>query len=567
MAYGITPYYLSQAQQDVAAANATTQNANFRQAEIAAGAPEANVAQTQANTQQALAAAEFNRVHAQQAQIENQAKFDALRSDRASINAMRVAMGQAPIKYQVPGTNETSTYIDEPAVPAQQPAAQPQQAQLEVPMQAVSQVPQGGYASGLAGSPGGASAMPVTNAVPVSKDPQVQTAYSHISAPAAPGAVNMFSDEYLDRYAKTAAVAGVNPSTINAFVTGVQKQRLELAEKVADLRKKNIDSATAERTLQADIADQVLNMVKSNDSPTIAVASAMAQNALGIDLAQPGAIRQLSALARQSKTGQEATKVEIERADKASQIERRKQETALGWASKQQKDREIAIQNSRLSLEVQREANAVVKDAAGTARIVDRSQQWLDDAAFVRDGLKQGYLTVQGNSFYLSVDKMQDGPKKAFYKQALGFKEGDKNFDVTNTLLQRIQAGATELGASDFAAGNKGAATNAKMELLSHADAGGVNITNSPAQILNALDFAETTIRGVKDSAERRLSVYNRSLGRVGVDPIIPYNETKEGKKEQAPVPTAVVNGKTYSKPAGMSDADWLAYKKEVGAK
>ena len=104
MAYAVTPYQLSQAQQDVAAANANTQNANFRQAELQAGAPQANVEQTQAITG-------YNRANTQNVNISNQEKLDALRSSRAIMNSQRASMGMPLIQYTDPVTGKQDTYF------------------------------------------------------------------------------------------------------------------------------------------------------------------------------------------------------------------------------------------------------------------------------------------------------------------------------------------------------------------------------------------------------------------------------------------------------------------------
>jgi hypothetical protein len=140
--------------------------------------------------------------------------------------------------------------------------------------------------------------------------------------------------------------------------------------------------------------------------------------------------------------------------------------------------------------------------------------------------------------------------------QAIGFQNNKQGIEASRTLIQGLSE--MTLNSRSLLQG-QGAITGPEQDLLAKAKSGEVNFTKDELKII--FDVAERASREqYKKSTNLLKSASKESpTAQMFLDNVTPVQAPRSAN-------SVVVGGKTYTRPANFDDAQWQAYKQQVGA-
>ena len=161
-----------------------------------------------------------------------------------------------------------------------------------------------------------------------------------------------------------------------------------------------------------------------------------------------------------------------------------------------------------------------------------------------------------------ALDKAIVGPladqrlSMAKVAQAIGFQGNKQGIEASRTLIQGLSE--MTLNSRSLLQG-QGAITGPEQDLLAKAKSGEVNFTKDELKII--FDVAERASREqYKKSTNLLKSASKESpTAQMFLDNVTPVQAPRSAN-------SVIVNGQTFTRPANFTDAQWQAYKQQVGA-
>jgi hypothetical protein len=511
--------------------------AQYRQAELAAGIP-------QATADQLASAAAHNKAAAEGQQIVNQTsqiQLDQYRAQMAGLSNWNNAVVQKNMaRVQA---NQPAPAQQAPQAPAVQAQGTPQQGQPlttgdfsryeHAQENAAGPAPEG---STDQAAPSPQPAPPTEYKAAQEPDPTNPTHIEqHLAtSPNLTGTMpNFYSDENLDLGVQAQLDAGVPIQKALEWKAGMIAARSTQAQNIAKVayeeahaRKEGYDAtdaavkaAAAAREHRQNSASDAYKLVVSKDPSTQALGLSQAA-ALGYDVSKPEGLQQLQSDAMSSKSMQEQQETQRKLADTASEIKRRADETRIGMMNANTSRGQLAVSQGTLQVARVKEAEALNEKAAASVSLIDRTNQARDDINIVTTLLKNGALKAgPGGAYFVAAENLPPSAKAAVVKY-LGADVASGKTNITDTLLKRIEGSLTELELSNLSiTGQKGAGTSDKrMELAHNALTGKLDLSSGRNidGILNSLQYASDYAKAIRDRNTQVLDGNNRALVEIG---------------------------------------------------
>lgn len=535
-------------------------SADYTNARVAAGVPQAEVdlqkAQTlnqQASAKHSQAAADYAAAQTVGQNLTNETNAMAL----ASIKALRVSMQKAAEQFG-PGAPAApgNTTGSQAAAPAE-PPAQGQAAPAQAPAQ---QLP------------------PPAN--PVEGAAQTLTVAQRLPN----GQLNMFSDDYIAKVVEMGRANGVLPTDLQNFVKSTITERNKMAKDAADAAKAGGDAQEAIRKTERNNAWEIYSRLNPDfqgrvdlskaDPRTVGDVVASAKRMLNLDITTPDGQARFTSLALSSESAKDTLSRQREGANTASEIDKRKadiaqraQEINISQQNANTSRLQAATAQGQLSVTQAKAAQEISQAAGGHALALDNGKMILDRAKTLETWARNGEIK-QGASgaLFVTADALKHlpggigDPVRAATLYGLSeTSPGSKQYqinnviDVVNNKLGDLATQALSQGGFKSAGGSDN-----RVEMVSKG-AGKVEPTMDKATMLQSLNTIVETTQSINDFNKQLLKASNANGKKAAGDT---YHAIKPAfEMEEPPKATSSKPG-VQSAPAGAVDID-----KKWGAK